>query len=428
MRRRDYLAGAGAVCVGGVAAAGADRSGSIERRGSVEQLIVAPETTILFEISRSDEVEPADIEWDLGDLPGGGLAADLEYETGDGVRSVRFEELGTYEISASHEDTTVRWDVTVDDDGAGPPTIESIETDPRPGETVGIDDSVEVTATAVDPEGDLDRLVWVEGRNYLVVEIDEIDGDRATATLSLDETPHWIDFGYPTVAYPVCADGRLGERATSDGPAVRQPFDVEIVETNAPVAAGERFSATVAVENVGDMMMVGPDTQEIALVVGDEVVDSKTVSLGWAEETQLTLGYETYPVAEDVSFSVRVEGEDDADSVDIEVYADSENGGAGRGTLSVDISGTNAPVTGGERLEVLANVGSDGSGDATGPIELVVGGEVVDTRSIELPAGSTDTVALGYETYPVRRDVDVTLTVRTPDDAASTTVPVRGRD
>lgn len=318
MHRRDYLAGTGAVCIGGVGAAGTRESASIDRRGSVDTLTVTPGSTVLFEVEVPDDVEPSAVEWAFGDLSGGPLVA-MSDATDTAVRTAQFEAVGSYTVRASHDGTTVEWDVEVVADGREPPTIESLTTTPGPGETVGVDDAVEVTARAVDPEGDLDRLVWVEGRNYTVVEIEAIQGDTATATLSLAETPHWIDFGYPTVAYPVCADGRVGSGATSDGPTVRQPFTLDIVETNAPVAAGERFTATVAVENVGDMMMVGPNTQEIRLVVGGEVVDARSVTLEWAESTTIQLGYDTYPVKRDVSFPVRVEGADDAVTEEIEV-------------------------------------------------------------------------------------------------------------
>ncbi|AGB15156.1 hypothetical protein Halru_0522 [Halovivax ruber XH-70] len=325
MRRRDYLSCIGAVGIGGAGAVGSDRAGapplqSIERVGSSEEVTVTPDSAMLFEVAVSDDIDPADVDWELGDLSGGPLL-DLSYATGNATRSARFEEPGSYTIRASHDGTTVEWAVTAAEDGRDPPRIDSLSTRPGPDETIGVADSVEIVADALDDAGDLERLVWVEGRNYTVVDIHEIEGESDTTTLSIDEAPHWIQYGYPTVAYPICADGRLGEGATSDGPSVRQPFALELVETNAPVAAGDRFTATVSVANVGDMMMVGPNTQDIRLVVGDEVVDSQSVTLDWNESTTIELGYATYPVERDVTFPIRVACADDAVTREIHVTA-----------------------------------------------------------------------------------------------------------
>ncbi|MFC3960287.1 hypothetical protein [Halovivax cerinus] len=430
MRRRAYLSCIGAAGVGGVGAVGPDRSesapsGSIERLGSPDPLTVTPNSAVLFEVAVPDGVDPTAVDWDLDELSGGPLL-DLSFVTGTAVRSARFESRGTYTLRASHDGTTVEWEVTVADDGRDPPRIDTLSTTPCPDETVGVSDSVAVVADAIDDEADLERLVWVEGRNYTVVAIHEIEGGSDSSTLSLEETPHWIEYGYPTVAYPVCADGRLGAGATSDGPAVRQPFALDVVETNAPVTAGDRFEATVSVANVGDMMMVGPNTQAVRLVVGDEVVDSRSVTLDWTESTTIALGYETYPVEQDVTFPVRVECSDDAVTREIDVTADDSSGGSERGSLSVSIAGTNAPVTGGQWLSTTATVSATGSGSASGPVELVVGGEVVGSTAVDVPDGGRSTVTLGYSTYPVRQDVTVTLVVRTPDDSASTSVRVYG--
>ena len=426
MRRREYIAGVGAAGIGGLAAgAGASRRpDAIERRAPDDEVSVAPGTTVLFEAAVPEDVEPTAVEWKVPEELGGGpLMGDLQYATGDATFSATFEELGAYEIAADHDGETVGWTVTVDEGGAPAPSVDSLSTDPGPDATVGVTDGIVVSADVADAEERLDRVIWVEGRNYTVVEIADVEGERDASTLELDETPHWIDFGYPTVAHAVTADGRLSEAASADGPTVRKPFDVTIVDTNAPVEAGDRLEVEVHLENVGDMMMVGPNEQDISLVVGDEVVDAESVALDWADETTITLGYETYPVEQDVEFAVRAEGADDADETTVAVHA-----ADGTGDVGVSITGTNDPVSAGNRLEVTAAVANDSGRDVEEDLELVVGDEVVDTATVSVAAGGTATTTLGYRTYEVERDVEFVVTVSGSADEDSVGVAVHADD
>ena len=524
MRRREYLVGASVGVIGlAGASTGSGSQESFERLLPDAEVTVAPETEVLFEAAVPDGTEPTDVEWSVADeLRGGAWTNDYAYVTGTAARSIVVEDVGQYEVSAAVDGDELTWTVTVDEEAPGRPTIESLTTDPGTEEVVGVDAAVTVTADAHDPEDRLSMLVWQEGRNHTVLESAALEDGETTATLELEETPHWIQYGYPTMVLAVCDDGRVSESASDDGPQVRQPFEVEILETNSPVAAGEELSVDVEVANVGDMMMVGPNEQEVRLVVADDVVDAEDLSLSWNETTERTLSFETYPVERDVTFDVRVECEDDADETEVEVYAlrdevdvaitgtnapvtagerlevtaevtnhggrdvdeelalevggdvvdtttvsvgagdsatatlgyttyevaqdvsfsvtlsgsaDSDETtvevfadepGNGDGALAVSISQTNAPVTGGEYLEVLVGVGNNGPGDASGDVELVVGGEVVDSQSVFLEPEATETIALGYDTYAVRTDVTVDLTVRSPDDSASTSVTVFG--
>ena len=406
------------------------------------------------------------------------------------------------------------------------PTVETLEKDPGPDETVGTEASIDVSMEASVSDGALQEAVWIEGRNHTEIGRTPLEGATDGATVTFEETPHWIAYGYPTHVRVVSADGRQSGLETADGPEVRQPFAVEILETNDPVGAGDPLEVSAAVEHVGDMQMIGPNEQQVALVVGGETVDAETVFLEWNESETLTLGYETYPVRRDVEFPVRVVCEDDVDETTVEVLADGvpgdvavsientnapvtageelwvgtvvRNGGASTATeglelvvggetvdsasvtvdpgdeewvtlsyvtyevrqdvefpvrvvgvrdadevtvevfadepgdrageLGVSITTTNAPVTGGEFLDAQVSVGNDGTEHAEGVVQLVVGGDVVDSRTVSVPGEATQTIGLGYETYPVRRDTQVTLTVRSEADEDSTTVTVYGTE
>lgn len=525
MHRRRYLAGVGAgLGTLPAARAGANavgQGGEFGRIRPTESSAIRPETTVLFEASVPEGAEPTDVGWETDADSDSLLGTEYAFATGNAARSPTFASVGTYDVRASYGGESLDWTVTVTDDAPEPPVVEEVWTEPA-DETVGVGDVVDVTATVADPAGDLAGVVWTEGRNMTVYDVESVGGDRGTATLSVEGGSHWLSAGYPTVVRAVAADGRLSDPESADGPAVRQPFEVEILGTNAPVAAGEDLAVEVEVTHVGDMMMVGPNEQEIRLVVGDETVDAETLAIDWNESEEFTLGYETYPVERDVEFPVRVECEDDADETTVSVYADEPslsvsiedtnapvttgeelwidatvaNGGSAEATeevamvvggetvdrqsvtiaggdeervtlsyvtaevrqdvefpieiegehdsdaitvsvyadeagdregeLGVSITTTNAPVTGGEHLSVQVSVGNDATADASEVVELVVGGKVVDSRTVNVPGEATQTIELGYETYPVRQDVTVDLTVRSEHDEDRESVPVYG--
>lgn len=426
MHRRQYLVGIGAsLGLGDLRPLGGRRPARLERVRPVEGVAVRPGTTVLFELSVPDGVEPHDVEWEADgddDVGGSGVALDYAFATGNAAYAPTFESRGTYEVRATLPgNDPATWTVEVDRGENGPPALEALRTEPTADETVGVDHPIEVTATVSDPAGGLDQVIWIEGRNETVVDRSSVSGTRDTAALELAETPRWIDYGYPTAARVVCGDGRVSDYLTDEGPTVRQPLEVAITGTNDPVAAGERLAVTAEIENVGDVMMVGPDTQPFELVVGGEVVDAETATVPWNETATITLSYETYPVRRPVAFPVEVRGEDDADEVTVAVSPEAEP------SLEVAIVGTGDPVTGGEYLGVTADVANAGTARTTEDVRLAVADDVVDSQRVTLEPGEHRTVSLGYETYPVRRDVTFPVTVTAGDDADRETVAVRGR-
>jgi hypothetical protein len=295
-------------------------------RPTDDELEVRPETAVLFEVDAGDGVDPGDVEWDVADDLAGDLALAFDYAsaTGTGAYVAEPDTTGTYDVrataSTADERSTREWSLRVDDGGRRSPTIETLATDPGPDATVGTDDTVEVSIEASDEEGALDRVIWQEGQNHTVVDVDDLDGSRDGATLSTTNSG-WIDAGYPTMARVVCADGRTSALETTAGPEVRSPFSVDIVGTNEPVEGGEYLEVTVDVENAGGMMSAGETTQELDLLVGrdPERVDTTTVTVPAGTTERTTLGYETYLVARDDVFPIRVESADDADDRTVRV-------------------------------------------------------------------------------------------------------------
>lgn len=324
MLRRTTLAlagtGVGTLAVAGTGLAAGDTSESLEAVIPVEDPVVRPASVVFFAVSPPSGVDPTTIEWDRPAEAAGGLVlADYDRLTDTASSSTSFDEEGAYEVRVRSGDDVVSWTVTVHPDAPVAPVVDSLTTDPGPDETVGAPDPLDVTASVSDSAGRLSQVVWADGRNHIVQAVGEVEGESATETLSRAETPPWIDAGYPTVCRVFTADGRVSDLETAAGPTVRQPLEVEILETNAPVAAGDVLSVTAEVTNTADMLHHGPASGEFELVVGGETVASETLSVGWNETAELTLGYQTYPVVRDVSFDVVVRGPDFSDVTTVTV-------------------------------------------------------------------------------------------------------------
>ncbi|MFP8958377.1 lamin tail domain-containing protein [Natrialbaceae archaeon A-CW3] len=103
---------------------------------------------------------------------------------------------------------------------------------------------------------------------------------------------------------------------------------------------------------------------------------------------------------------------------------DPTNGESSNGELTVTIDHTNEPVEAGEHLQVVATLANTATADRSDTVDLVVGGEVVDSQSVTVTGEETQPVELGYTTYSVEQDVSFEITVRTSDDSTSTTVSV----
>lgn len=110
---------------------------------------------------------------------------------------------------------------------------------------------------------------------------------------------------------------------------------------------------------------------------------------------------------------------------------DIEDGAGGdAGALSVSITGTNEPVRAGSFLEVTARLENTGDETASQDVVLIVGHDPqqVDSTAVSLEGGASDTVSLGYETYPAARTTTFPVRIESEDDADERTVEVIGTD
>ncbi|MCU4972617.1 hypothetical protein OB955_07680 [Halobacteria archaeon AArc-m2/3/4] len=383
-----------------------------------DEISVQPGTTVLFEVDSVALGEyGGETSWSLdGDHLGrsfGPWYAEYYATAGADYWQHTFELSGTYEVTAAvAEGYTTNWTVHVDPEGNAAPTVDDAR--PSPGTlTLTDDETADLEIDVGDSDAGLDRVVWWLGHADVVLDVTDVDGTTATASTTIDSSCH----GCPIIAWVIDEEGAVASEHLWTIDAIGEPtLDVSILETNDPVAAGEFLEVTVELENAGDT----ETTQEVSLTAGDEQVDATTVTVAVGETTRLTLGYETYPVQQDVEFPVTVATDDDAAHRTVTVLADADP------SLDVTILDANDPVSAGGVLEVTARVENTGAVTATQTVRLVAGDDQVASESVSVAPGETTRLTLGYETYPVQQDVEFPVTVATDDDADDRVVTVYG--
>ena len=255
------------------------------------------------------------------------------------------------------------------------------------GEFLEVDVDVRNPASASTTE-DVSLVVGGEQVDEATVSVD--GDDVETVTLGYETYPVQVDVEFPvTVRTSHDVAHRTVKVFADDAPSL----SIDILETRDPVLAGEYLEVLAEVENLREERV----ETDLALEAGP-VADRKTVSLWPGESDVVSMGYHTYPVEVDVEFPVKIRGGGAWDARTVEVFAD------GASHLSVRIIDTNAPVAAGEHLWVLAEIQNRGTTAVSEEVTFVAG-RPADSQTVRIPAGRTVTVRLGYDTYPVQRDV-----------------------
>lgn len=386
-----------------------------------------------------DAGEVLEVTADVGNATDAGQTGDVDLIVGHDPelvdsQSVTVDAGDTETVDLEFETAVVRRTQTFParvetDDDADERTVEVIGTedvalDVRITETnapVRTGEFLEVTAEF---ENDHDSVLHREAQ--LVVGHDPDVVETTVVSVEPDET-ETVAMGYETAL--VEADQEFPARVELEGDADdvpvfvyvdEPPLRVAILETNDPVAAGDLLEVTAELENTAD----SETTQEVELVVGHDpqLVDSRSVTVDGGDTETVSLEFETALVRRTQEFPVRVEGDDDAAVRDVEVT------GTDDADVTVAITESNDPVDAGEVLEVIVDVENDGEAAITKDLEFVVGHDptVVDTASVRVEPGETETVELSFETATVENDQEFPVRVESAVASDERTVLVRG--
>lgn len=380
------------------------------------------------------------IQWDGGfyydheSVNGASATATLEMAAGDAF---------WFLMGASIEGVAICTDGRIAGDKTKGPTITGVPTVDIIDTNSPVDAGDVLTVTAEISAGDSSMYSGREVTADFIVGYNRTHEDSETVTVYPADS-ETVELSFKTAAventqtFPVRVSVDGGKDVAKTEVTVRgtksggESGNVVITEmnTNAPVTGGEWLSVDVTLRNDGDAHA----ERDVRLLVGydPEQVDQQTVALDPGETTAISLGYETYPVKNDDEFPVYVQTGDAAASRKVLVHGTDGGGGGsnGKSSFAVSITGTNAPVTGGERLSVTATVENVGGGAGSHTVELVVGNtpDVVDSQTVGLEPGESTGVTLGYETYPVNNDDTFPVTVRGPHNSDTRTVTVHGTD
>ena len=98
--------------------------------------------------------------------------------------------------------------------------------------------------------------------------------------------------------------------------------------------------------------------------------------------------------------------------------------------FDLTIASTNDPVDAGDVLEVTVECENTGAEPVERPVDLIVGHDptLVDSRSVTVPGGATETIVLAFETATVANDQSFPVRVETDGSADERTVQVRGTE
>ncbi|MWV41943.1 hypothetical protein [Natrialba sp. INN-245] len=193
-----------------------------------------------------------------------------------------------------------------------------------------------------------------------------------------------------------------GDRQSESVRVFGSGFQVEILETNAPVNESERMQATVAIQNIGDIA----DAQDVRLIVdraGDDPdnrlerrQDNASINLGVGETTTEQFSYRTGsnepPVVDLIARS-----ENDEDRVTATVRPDAPR---------FEVTEIELPESAeaGEEIPITAEITNEGAAGGTQYIEIETADELVHIDRSTLPPVEnttvtfTDTVPEGEET------------------------------
>jgi PGF-CTERM protein len=189
-------------------------------------------------------------------------------------------------------------------------------------------------------------------------------------------------------------------------------FSVAIDSTNAPVREGETLTVTATITNVGDVQ----GTRSIDLSVAGTQRESRSLTLNGSASRTIDLSWTT-AAGDDGNYTATVESDSDSDTASVSVIAPAP------ANFSVAIGSTNSPIREGETLSVTATITNVGDVQGTRSIDLSADGSVVDSTSLTLSSGASQTIDLSWT--PTSGDAgSYTVTLASANDSASTGVKI----
>ncbi|SEQ45623.1 glucodextranase DOMON-like domain-containing protein [Natrinema salaciae] len=214
------------------------------------------------------------------------------------------------------------------------------------------------------------------------------------------------------LAYTSESRASIPLRQVSDGSGDPAVFDVSSLEHPSSATVGDAITVSATVTNTGD----AEGTATIELAVDGTVAESTTVTLSPTASTPVSFEFDTSGLT-DGSHAVTVSSGDDATSGSIDLAGDES-------AHPFAVRNFDAPSSAavGDRIYVSADIVNEGDELTTKPVEFRVDGALRTETSIQLHENSTRWVQFDLDTSGMAAGAH-TVTISTPDDSASGSVP-----
>jgi len=310
---------------------------------------------------------------------------------------------GTYGATVLSENDSESRDVVVEDTEPANFEVE-IDSTNAPlvqGERLDVQATIENTGEATESQ-EID--LWIDGEFNDTEAVTLDSGESETVTLrwntGLDDEGEYE------------AEVRSDDTADSVNiSVVRQPtFNITINSTTSPVRQGQTLGFTTTVQNTGEVT----DTQQIDLIIGDQVIDSAERTLEPGASIIVTFDWET-EFGDVGDYIAEIVSATDASSTDVTVLEE--------GQFDVTIIDTNSPVPEGGTIDVTARVNNTGGAEETQSVGLQIGDRTIASTELTLEGGQSEVVTLSWPTGTSDAG-DYTATVGSDDDADSIDIRV----
>ncbi|EJN58504.1 PKD domain-containing protein [Halogranum rubrum] len=279
-------------------------------------------------------------------------------------------------------------DVTIADDGSSVDVVAAL---------ADTDDTGAVTIATITVEGERD------GETDLSLDVEAV-GTEAGASYTVTEA---------TGATLTVTDD------SSAGPA---NFEVSNLQpSDVTVTQGDLVDVGATVENTGDRS----DTQSIEFRVDGTVIDSKEVTLGSGQSTQV--GFEDVDTSalSPGSYTHGIYSEDGSATATLTVEAVDEEPEPEPANFEVSgLNPTDVTVTQGDLIDVSATVENTGDEEATQTVEFRVGSTVVASQDATLAGGASQMVSFEDVDTSALAPGSYTHGVYTDDDSQTATLTV----
>ncbi|AGN01442.1 peptidase S8/S53 subtilisin kexin sedolisin [Salinarchaeum sp. Harcht-Bsk1] len=289
---------------------------------------------------------------------------------------------GDYNATVNASDDSNATSVRVD-----APAYFAVESVTSPNAPVVEGETLQVNAT-INNTGDLSATqnVTLELNGSVgVVDNQSVSlGAESQTTIALNWTTADGDVGDYT------ASVNSSNESTSTSVRVDEPanFSVTVDSTNSPVVENDTLQVNATIQNVGDRN--GSQTVNLSINGSVGEVDNQTITLDVGESTTHTFNWTTGS-GDNGNYTATVNSANASASSPVEVLAPAN--------FTVNVTGSNSPVTEGDTLQVNATVNNTGDVAATQNVTLELNGTGdVASQNVTLDGGNAIAIALNWTT------------------------------